>query len=433
MSGNLNNELQDLIYLVLDGEATSTEQQVLFDALKDNPELQSEFNSALGLNKALSVDKLNLMPPPALTDNLFRRAGFTNPASIPAGYSGSLLSNLSRLVQKYASSAGAALVAASLTFTLYTNVDKVITTSYNKKINETSTKEIVSKNYPLSSTINEKPVISSVNSIENSGKAGTNSINIDAASKSVKQNNSKNAFAYLSDDESSENVSNSNDDNTSYSSESSSNLAENIEYFGERPNELNSSIYKEVNQRAEVNLSSYPYSNNFMKISFEEYEKLNLSIELRGINALNYFPSRTIDETSAGLNNLSLSVFYHFDDNHSMGLSAGKENLQMYEIIPGKKRYTFDKESDIVFAGISYKYNLGEVNSLFGVNPYTDILIGGTKYGPLSKAGIGLSYNVYSNLNFSLGFEWTSLMYSELNTYKVTHKSGLVYKLSYNF
>jgi hypothetical protein len=69
---NLN--INDLVYLVLDNQATDIERKILFDALKDNNELQNEFHDAMILKKESSKILSAYTPPLALTNQLFEKA-----------------------------------------------------------------------------------------------------------------------------------------------------------------------------------------------------------------------------------------------------------------------------------------------------------------------------------------------------------------------
>ena len=76
-----NNAYSDLIHLFIDGEATETERNTLFGALKDSPELQEEFTLAMELKKAFAADIMQLQPPSYLQSQIAERAGLIVAAS----------------------------------------------------------------------------------------------------------------------------------------------------------------------------------------------------------------------------------------------------------------------------------------------------------------------------------------------------------------
>lgn len=71
----------DLVYLFVDGEATDLERTMLFAALAEDVELQGELGDAIRVNSAARQESLETLPPPAVTANLFRRAGVVGAAS----------------------------------------------------------------------------------------------------------------------------------------------------------------------------------------------------------------------------------------------------------------------------------------------------------------------------------------------------------------
>src|SRR5436190_18569817 len=76
-----HNAYSDLIHLFMDGEATETERNILYGALKDSPELQEEFSSAMQLKQAFASDIMKLQPPSYLESQIAERAGFLVAAS----------------------------------------------------------------------------------------------------------------------------------------------------------------------------------------------------------------------------------------------------------------------------------------------------------------------------------------------------------------
>lgn len=68
---------KELIYLMLDGEASEIERQTLFEALNESPELQSEFQNAIQINNAGASYSNTTEVPGNLTNSLFSKAGLT--------------------------------------------------------------------------------------------------------------------------------------------------------------------------------------------------------------------------------------------------------------------------------------------------------------------------------------------------------------------
>lgn len=71
------SKYSELIYLYLDGEATTEEQQELFEALSRNEELQREFQQALQMYRAIEADRLVTASPPDLKNAIYAAIGIT--------------------------------------------------------------------------------------------------------------------------------------------------------------------------------------------------------------------------------------------------------------------------------------------------------------------------------------------------------------------
>ena len=72
---NNTQSISDLIYLLLDNEATVFERQSLFHELASHPDLQAEFQEALTAKIALERDVAATYIPSELEKSLFRKAG----------------------------------------------------------------------------------------------------------------------------------------------------------------------------------------------------------------------------------------------------------------------------------------------------------------------------------------------------------------------
>ena len=100
-----NNSYSDLIHLFIDGEATETERNTLFGALKDSPELQEEFHSAMELKKAFAADIMQLQPPSYLQSQIAERAGLIVAASASVATAPAVVNSLSTSISSALSTA----------------------------------------------------------------------------------------------------------------------------------------------------------------------------------------------------------------------------------------------------------------------------------------------------------------------------------------
>lgn len=65
----------DLIFLVIDGEASDVERAILFKQMSENIELQNEFQVAIKMQKASENIGNDLIPPSSLANNIFQKSG----------------------------------------------------------------------------------------------------------------------------------------------------------------------------------------------------------------------------------------------------------------------------------------------------------------------------------------------------------------------
>ncbi len=71
----------DLIYLFVDGEASTAERAKLYEAMAHDPVLQREFEDAMRMKAAVDREVTAALPPTSLTESLFMRAGVTLPVA----------------------------------------------------------------------------------------------------------------------------------------------------------------------------------------------------------------------------------------------------------------------------------------------------------------------------------------------------------------
>jgi hypothetical protein len=159
---------------------------------------------------------------------------------------------------------------------------------------------------------------------------------------------------------------------------------------------------------------------------------MNLELEVRGMTGLAFFPTRNIEpEPFSIMNNIGAAVKYKFNDNHSAGLVIGNESLQMYTYSLQGEEYKFNHEPNLFWAGASYRYTGDEFYGSF--SPYGEVIAAGSKYGPVGKVALGISYNPENIFSMSLGLEGTSLIYTFIGDTKHTEKLSVVYNIGFHF
>lgn len=440
-----NQAYKDLIYLHLDGQATEAESQALFSAMAEDSDLRAEFDEAVKLDKALMLDKTELTPPPSLTSKVFEAAGFATPAEIPApppmGVFGKLINSVAT-----------AVVLSSIAFTgltMFNSMNQQVNTNDNKANIARAINTQIAKQYDMKASPNSIAPMAST-SLSSKQIAKANTANDDASLASYRRNNRikgnnknisnkdkqlANDIVYLATDEdNANNLKNAND------SELNEELAQSTgQIISQERNEVASFADFYALASSEIrgqytdnfNIIFGANGNEYLPIEMKYPSNSNFSLAVNGLFNTNYFPNREILQSNDPLQNLNLSLNYHYSDNHTFGLELGAEDLQVYEITQIGAKFKFDLKPTLYWLGLSYRFTFDELIDALPLRAYSQVSIGGSKYGPVTKLGAGLSYELNSKLALSIGYDWTSLMYTHMATYRFTHKTGLKYSISY--
>src|SRR3989339_222561 len=386
-----NNSLSDLIYLFLDGEADSTQQDLLFKNLADNPELQSEFQDAVTLNKSLSADSKNLVPSNELTHNLFVKAGFESGAA-GSGVTGIVSETtrntvLSGIIGKIKSSIipasiGSVITAALLTTGMYL-LDIDFHSDGRAAVNQGGTqRQAVTQNE------NTIPVVKSesVHGVD-------------------KSNQLSNVIRRRAVPVFSENIQTTPENNVETVTENTLETTENIPVIfipDIQPSDL-----VQMNDKPELS-----YRNN-------DFIHLNTP-------------------PSVGFGDLSiptkLNVLRKLNDNNYIGFSGGNEILRMYEVVEDSNGINFLNQPNMAWGGIIYRGLSDKIEILGNLQLIFDCAVGFSKLGYLVKPVAGLYYNPENSFTLGLGIEGTGLLfYNTRSDTKGTGKIALVYSFGYNF
>lgn len=434
-----NQAYKDLIYLHLDGQATEAESQALFSAMAEDSDLRAEFDEAVKLEKALMLDKTELTPSQSLTNKVFDAAGFAtktaNQIPPPVG-----------VFCKLINSVATAVVLSSIAFTGFTmmnsmnkqteaninnanyvaqSINSQIAKQYDMKTNSANAIQMAS------TSLSSKQITqNNINQTENSQN---NSRQIENRRINNKDNNSNNNTMLLAKNKFS-NVALSKDEATKRAeqdlalniiSEERENTASCNDFYALASSEIRGQYTDNFN------IIIGACGNEYLPIEMNYPSNSNFSLAVNGLFNTNYFPNREIFQSNDPLQNLNLSLNYLYNENHTFGLELGAEDLQVYEITQIGTKFKFDLKPTLYWVGLSYRFTFDEIIDALPLRAYSQVAIGGSKYGPVTKLGAGLSYQLSSKLALSIGYDWTSLMYTHMATYRFTHKTGLKYSISY--
>lgn len=138
----------------------------------------------------------------------------------------------------------------------------------------------------------------------------------------------------------------------------------------------------------------------------------------------------------AGLNTngkyqFDVNARYNLNSNSAIGVNIGYDNFpqEFLRNIQGKE-FTQIQSPDLVYLGITYRYNYFQSPTNQFLIPYLDVMLGGTQVGPIIKAQIGANIPIWNRVGLNIGLLNSLLIYNVENTIYSTNKLNFVYGLN---
>lgn len=156
------------------------------------------------------------------------------------------------------------------------------------------------------------------------------------------------------------------------------------------------------------------------------------SAQVRGMS-LTPSLSTAVSEQSAWYNNLGLAVMYSMNERSALGFEVGNEAYPM--IFEGDRNgqvVRYEQYPSTVWAGVTYRFT-GSVLGALPLQPYGQVLVGGSKFGPMGRMQAGLQYAPAGPLVFLLGVEGSAMTFTYQNAWYVSPKFGLTYGMALRF
>ncbi|MCX6147210.1 MAG: hypothetical protein NTW25_08165 [Candidatus Kapabacteria bacterium] len=401
----MNNDilnLNELIHLVIDNEASDLERNLLFSELAKDSNLQIEFQNALKINKSSETVLSNFTPPLALTQSLFAKTGLDY---LPNGSATTAINNGSTMNPRYFSKLGTigTYISSKVGMSFITGV---ICSFFAYNLSAyLHNNEFANNTKPLAVTSNQ--------SIQNSP--------IPVEEKSISKNVNKpiafntNSKIKLNEDviENQDIVENS--------------LNSNVSQIEEANNIYNNIELSNLNITDNSKISTNPKILVPLKVEkFNETGKWidDISLELNAVEVLKYFPNREVTNSDTRyINNKSLSVFYK----NTYGISIGQENLPIYLV---QSAGDLKKMESIFYIGGSYKYDFDKIDWLMNIKPSITAFGGFSQPGGLFKLQLNAVYEYDKNFDLFVGCDGTMLVFKYQQTYNTTQKISLRYGIN---
>lgn len=402
-----SNEMRDLIYLVIDGEANDVERSTLFSNLSFDSELQNEFQDALNLNRSVEFERKIASPPMALTTALFTKAGlstdyFQNSQSV--NKSAAVNSPLKRFFGNrflqntlfFATGVLATIIIVRSLFdnNLNTNNELISDRLQQNTQQSVSTNTDIDKNVNINKTDSDIPFINRksnfpqhINTVEPQQYAESDPVfqNEKVTLSSLHDADTKDIIYPV---------------NTDIKELKTDNSMENYQ----------SSLLKPVN------------NDNVLT---------GVQLEATGLGAIAYQPSReSISAFPYKFDNFSASASLRIDSKSRFGIQGGIETYPIYVKVSDT---LFSPINSLMFFGAFYQYNFDNYEFYGTLEPNIHIMLGGTKTGFLTKASIGFNWFPESILGISIGISNIGIVSSYKNELNYTNKIGFYYGMIYQF
>ncbi len=463
-----HNAHSDLIHLFIDGEATETERNILFGALKDSPELQEEFSSAMQLKQAFASDISKLQPPSYLESQIAERAGLIVAATSSLATAPIVVNSLSNSITSALSST--APIAA-------TGISKgLMTLLIGTAVGVLSTIGIVqlTSNQSPKNTDGRSSVVDSRSSNPGSSSpvAGNGSSNLGSQSPAAKtpENLSQAIEPHPSTigqplalrsaaplpvlqfskasliekskvpAEPKEIANTVINDKTPARSETVKDInnnnmpspvaAENIAAESLMPPIASAEpmipVVKNVGTYSPNHSALYDGSDGF----FAEPDWMaRVSVRFRYMPAAKLYQGQIDNEHTPAWNNMGWGLKYELDPFNAVALEGGVETFPVFLAAKGGG---FTGYNSIAWGGASYTYSFAYAE-VFGIHPEVRGLAGVSTAGPIAKISAGLVFEPYRQIGFSIDPEYTALFIKEAGVVAAGSKIGLTASMIVHF
>ncbi len=384
------------IFNLLDGELDSMHESKLFAELAVNADLRAEFKQQMAIRSAVQQDRAALVPPVALTSSVFSGLGFAAPlagAAAGAAGGGFLLQWLMRIGLPLLSS----VAVAGITYSV---VNSTQSTPITQQQPTTAA--------PVAPEAAEQPVAPLP---VTTGRLPT--ANRSQAPAELTRLRNENASLRRQLAAAQERV-----------SESS------IEMQSEPPvQRVNVTSSMDVrygtDQRAVQQTMLTPISNSLLKYPA-------FLVQVRGMSA-NSLTEVSAPAQTSWYDNLSVGLLYQLSEQSAVGVEFGNEAFAMsFEGQRNGQTILYEQQPLSMWAGVTYRHTFPALGNS-GFSPFGQVLVGGSKFGPLGRLSAGMIYSPAGPLSFIFGLEGSTMAYQFENAWYGSSKIGLTYGVAIRF
>ncbi|HET9136645.1 MAG TPA: hypothetical protein VFO76_08405 [Candidatus Kapabacteria bacterium] len=430
----------DLIYLFVDGEATPAERSKLYEALANNPELQSEFEDAMRMKEAVEREVTTAIPPPSLTEALFLRAGVAVPVAVSSAVAPAVpaLTNIANsgwfaLVKTFALPALAvtgAMTYGVIKLTENTPLPAQAPQAISRTIEDhRSLPQMITTISPETPAMADAELVKKTSQFNAVRKSGVSVIHENTPAVKMASEppvTQEKIVANTAVDNPSVNnsqlntpvVQKSNADEVAIASVPSAAI-----------NELSPSTIKNISDNEGAKITHNPFG---IRDNLSPRNQTGITVSAERYFGSSFIQDRSgkVPSASTMFNNTTLSVMFFQPAEHiSVGAAGGEESFPLYLL---KANGNINADPTLTWFGIATEYS---PFNIAGVNITAREIIGASVEGAgiINKLKAGVNYNLTGAVNISAGYEWTELFYNSHNTTLGAGKTAWTTGLSYTF
>ena len=439
-----NNAYSDLIHLFIDGEATEVERNTLFNALKDSPELQEEFSSAMRLKQAFSADIMQLQPPTYLQSQIAERAGILVAASATAANAPVIVNAVSNAVSNVAPVATGILSKGVITMLVGTSIGVLSTIGIIKLTSNNDAKNL-SPVVPQLVIRQAEPAHTPQSLILPAEVAP-----MEMTKGSFMSRNSGTDFSPSLRNERTKVRSTGTQisENQTPTVDNHQNIENSTPVENPKPSEIPDNQPSTIDNRQDIGMINAvaprtpivkaigdnghehsPFSSGNLPDMGPSFDG-RLSARLTGIAASKLYQGNDMAFSSSKNFDWAGAIKYDVDPSNAFGVEAGHEKFPLY-LANGNGGY--DDYRSISWAGISWTYSAVYLDLPLGIHPELRAVVAESTAGPIIKGSFGAVLPLTPRLSFAVDGEETMLPIRSNGTNLIGNKFALSGSLIFHF
>lgn len=386
---NYSDKLLDYVT----GNLPIDEEEELFEMLSKNPEIREELRNFTFINSALKSSSVTLMPPLAVTANIFKKAGFSVPSKIGKYVAGASAAGLatSFFSGKVFAALATAIIATASTIFVMNEIDS------NDSLSAKSEK--ISRNLKQPQHNMPEIILDIPTTIAADNDLETNEIiNSDIYTENIKTKSNNISMAVVSP-----------------FAETTSNISQ-----------INISKANSITESSEY--SPFTYSESW----FAGLQNIGLSLEIKNSTAWN-LPKETIyPSEQALLNNMDMFLFYELNPQFSIGLGIKQETffVQYTGSDDTALEIYYEQNPNLTNLELALRYR---VIKTAGFEPFVGVNFGGSSYGLIGRASLGNHFRLTNELGLTMSIDYSKIFFRHQSRKFTADKIGINYGIIYKF